>query len=435
MRILFIALAFSLSIPTFAQKVNYDLVINNVNLVDVNTGKTTPATNVYIKNGVAEITNKMKKIAEPEMQIDGTGKYFMPALYDMHVHFPDNNAVRFFNLQTAAGITNCRIMKSNEYTLNFAGRIDISNNIKKDTIRRRGGNLRRDAEEEKRKRFMPAMKISYNFFGDETYKLDSIPIIIKSLKAKGYDFIKVFGVKDEAHFDAIMAAAKAENIMVCGHALGKVPAKKLLASGYKSIEHLGYFDKAKTLEALDTLIELAVKNNVFICPTFDWEMMAYHASSKDSFQYRAGYEIGKKLYANIWDTTYENATKQFGKNLKYYSDYANSDVSKKIAILTKMRAKGVKIIAGSDAEEPYQTPGFSLLDELKQIQKAGFTNAELLQMVTTNGDLFWNKKTKQTDYILLSKNPLDNINNLGTVEYVLKGSEVIDTKKLLESIE
>jgi imidazolonepropionase-like amidohydrolase len=419
MRILFTAIAFSLSFSALAQKNSYDLVINNVNLVDVNTGKTTPATNVYIKNGVAEITNKMMKIPAPKKQIDGTGKYFMPALYDMHVHFPENNAERFFQLQTAAGITHCRIMKSTKETVAFS----------------------------KKAKNSPAMKISYNFFGDETYKKDSIPLVIKSLKGKGYDFIKVFGVKNEEQFDAIIAAAKANNIMVCGHALGKVPAKKLLASGYKSIEHVGYFDKAKTPEALDSLIDLAIKNNVFVCPTLDWVMMGYQAANKDSFQYRAGYATGTKLYGTEWDTTYTNNTKQFGGQEKQYKDYAINDVAKKIAILVKMRAKGVKIIAGSDAEEPYQTPGFSLLDELKLIQKAGFTNAELLQMVTTNASEFNNfnpnpiKVNKRMDlasakayYILLSKNPLENIDNIGTVEYVIKGSEIIDTKKLLDSI-
>jgi imidazolonepropionase-like amidohydrolase len=406
MRILFIAIAFSLSFSTLAQKGSYDLVINNINVIDVNTGNTTPAMNVYVKNGMAEITNKMIKIPAPKQQIDGTGKYFMPALYDMHVHFPDQNAERFFQLQTAADITHCRIMKSTKETVAFS----------------------------KKAKNIPAMKISYIFFGDETFKIDSIPLIIKSLKGKGYDFIKVFGVKDEAYFDAIMASAKTNNIIVCGHALGRVPAKKLLASGYKSIEHVGYFDKVKTAEALDSLIDLAIKNNVFVCPTLDWVTMAYQAVNKDSFQYRAGYAIGTKLYGTEWDTTYTNNAKQLGTQAKQYKDFADKDIAKKIAILAKMRAKGVKIIAGSDAEEPYQTPGFSLLDELKLIQKAGFTNGELLQMITTNADLFWNKKTKQTDYILLSKNPFDNISNLESVEYVIKGNEVIDTKKLLESI-
>ena len=422
MRILFTAIAFSLTLSTFEQKNNYDLVINNINLVDVNTGKTTPATNVYIKNGIAEITNKMIKIPAPKKQINGTGKYFMPALYDMHVHFPEQNAERFFQLQTAAGITNCRIMKSIKETVAFS----------------------------KTAKNIPAMKISYNFFGNETYKIDSIPLIIKSLKGKGYDFIKVFGVKNEAYFDAIMSSAKASNIMVCGHALGKaLLAKKVLESGYKSIEHVGYFDKAKTPEALDSLIDLAVKNNVYVCPTLDWVTMAYQAVNKDSFQYRAGYAIGTKLYGIEWDTTYTNNTKQLGGQAKQYKDFADKDIAKKLAILAKMRAKGVKIIAGSDAEEPYQTPGFSLLDELKLIQKAGFTNAELLQMVTTNASELYRfepnpnpiKVNKRMDlelgkgfYILLSKNPLNNISNLESVEYVIKGNEVIDTKKLLESI-
>jgi imidazolonepropionase-like amidohydrolase len=407
MRILCFAIVFSLTIKASAQKADFDVLITNTNFIDVNRNKVVQEKDIVIKDGNMILTKVNPKDITCKKVINGRGKYIMSALYDMHVHFPDQNAERFFQLQTAAGITNCRIMKSTKETVAFT----------------------------KKAKKIPSMKISYNFFANVTYNIDSIPLIIKTLKGKGYDFIKVFGVKDEAHFDAIMASAKANDIMVCGHALGKVlPAKKLLVSGYKSIEHLGYFDKANTPEAVDSLIDLAVKNNVFVCPTLDWVMMAYHAVPKDSFQYRAGYAIGNKLYANVWDTTYENAHKQLGTQAEQYKKFAIADIAKKIDILSKMRAKGVKIIAGSDAEEPYQTSGFSLLDELKLIQRAGFSNSELLQMITTNADLFWNKKTKQTDYILLSKNPLENIENIGTVEYVIKGSEVIDTKKLLESI-
>jgi imidazolonepropionase-like amidohydrolase len=404
----------------FAQRIQYDVVINNVNVIDVNTGKVTPEMIVLIKDGKIEFTNGMIKIPAPKLQIDGTGKYLMQGLYDMHVHFPEQNAERFFQLQTVAGITNSRIMKSTNETVAFS----------------------------KTAKNIPELKISYNFFGNETYKIDSVPLIISELKSKGYDFIKVFGVKDEAFFDAIMAAANANNIMVCGHALSKVPAKKVLASGYRSIEHVGYFDKAKTEKALDSLIDLAIKNRVFICPTLDWVTMGYQAANKDSFQYRSGYAIGTSLYGKEWDTTYANNTKQFGGQEKQYKEFADNDVAKKIAILARMRTKGLKIIAGSDAEEPYQVPGFSLIDELKQIQKAGYSNAELLQMVTTNAGQFYifitpnnlRKKgiTKPTqpkaNNILLSKNPLENIDNLGTVEYVFKGNEVISTEQLLKSI-
>lgn len=402
--LLFILLTITTS-NIIAQRTVYDVVINNVNVIDVNTGKVTPNMLVLIKNDVIEITNKMVKIAEPKVQIDGRGKYFMPALNDMHVHYPEYYAERFFKLQTAAGITNIRVMKKPNEVEIFQAAKEI-----------------------------PEMKTAYNFFGNESYNLDSVAIIINSLKDRKYDFIKAFGVRDEAFFDAMMKAAKANNIMVCGHALGKVPAKKLLASGYKSIEHVGYFDKAKTPLALDTLMDLALKNNVFVCPTLDWVMMGYQATPKETFKNRAGFDIGTKLYGIYWDTTYTNNTKQFGGQEKQYKEFAEKDVANKIAILRRMRAKGIKIIAGSDAEEPYQTPGFSLLDELKQIQKAGYTNLELIKMVTINADLFWNKKTKPTDFILLSKNPLADINNIGTVEYVIKSGTSINCKKLLEDI-
>jgi imidazolonepropionase-like amidohydrolase len=405
MKVLLVVSTFLLSFSSFAQRTVYDVVINNVNVIDVNTGKVTPNMLVLIKNDAIEITNKMVKIAEPKVQIDGTGKYFMQAMYDMHVHEPEVNSERFYKLQTAAGISSIRIMKKAETSLIFQKTNEI-----------------------------PTMKTAYNFFGKETYKLDSVAILINSLKAKGYDFIKVFGVRDEAFFDAMMKAAKANNIIVCGHALSKVPAKKLLASGYKSVEHVGYFDKAKSPLALDTLLDLAKKNNVFVCPTLDWVLMAYQAIPKENLRFRAGFDIGTKLYSNVWDTIYTNNTKQFGGQEKQYKEYAEKDVANKIAVLRRMRAKGIKFIAGSDAEEPYQTPGFSLLDELKQIQKAGYSNLELIKMVTVNADLFWDKKTNPTDFILLGKNPLADINNIGTVEYVIKSGATINCKKLLEDL-
>ena len=406
MRITIILLAIVLSTNAFAQKNSYDLVINNVNVIDQNSNKILPAQNVYVKNGVVEITNKMIKIPVPKQQIDGTGKYLMTALWDMHVHFPQDDAARFFNLQTAAGITNCRIMKSEASTIAFSKTANQS----------------------------PTMKICYNFNGEEKYNVDSVTTIINSLKKKGYDFIKCFGVRDEAFFDAMMKAAKANNIIVCGHALSNIKPKKVLASGYKSIEHVGYFDKLKSAEILDSMIQLAKANNVYICPTLDWSMQVYHSIPLDSMQYRAGYAIGTKLYKVAWDTTYENMNQQLKGNEKKYADFMRNGVEQKIAILTKLRAAGVKIIAGSDAEEPYQTPGFSLIDELRLIQKAGFTNAELLQMVTTNANAFFGITTKKNEYILLEKNPLENIGNLESVQCVIKGKEIIDCKKLLETI-
>jgi imidazolonepropionase-like amidohydrolase len=389
-----------------AQKINYDVTINNVNVIDVKTSKTNKQF-VYIKDGKVSYSKLPFKNATTTINIDGSYKYLMPALWDMHVHFPDANAERFFQLQVAAGVQNVRIMKSDDATVAF----------------------------EKKNTLAPKMKIAYNFFGNETYNLDSVKIVIDGLKTKGYDLIKCFGVRDEAFFDAVMQAAKQNNIIVCGHALGKVSAKKVLQSGYKSIEHVGYFDKAKNEQSLDNLIALAKKHNVFICPTLDWTLMAYHSIPHDSLQFRAGYNLGYHLYKKEWDSLYAETTKQLGQNAAKYADYMRTDVDKKISILSKLRKAGVRIIAGSDAEEPFQTPGFSLLDELKLIQKAGFTNAELLKMITINAANFFNEKLDPNQFILLDKNPLLDINNFGTVTHIYNSKKLIDCKKLLAEIQ
>ncbi len=345
-------------------------------------------------------------------EIDGTGKYMMPGLYDMHVHFPTKDAERFFQLQTAAGIVAARIMKSNEVTLPF---------------KKNNTNL-----------YNPELYISYNFFGNEDISEEKLSVLIDSVKLAGYNFIKCFGIKSPAFFDTLMATAKRNNLYVCGHALQNIPPLKLIASGYRSIEHVGYFDKAKPA-TLDSLIDIAVKNNLFNCPTVDWAMMVYHTVPEDSLKYRAGFNIGYKLYKTAWDSTYAATATELGTKAKQYGDYMRNDVTHKLEVLSKMRGKGLKIIAGSDAEEPFQTPGYSLVDELKLIKKAGYSNYELLQMVTTNAAAFFNKqniieKGKTTTFILLAKNPFDNIDNLSSVEFVFKNNSIINTKLLLTKI-
>jgi hypothetical protein len=177
---------------------------------------------------------------------------------------------------------------------------------------------------------------------------------------------------------------------------------------------------------------LAAKNDLYICPTLDWVQMVYHSVPKEKLSERSGYAIGNKFYGVEWDTSYTSLTKQLGsENSKKYADYMSKDLEKKIKILALIRSKNINVIAGSDAEEPYQTPGFSLIEELKLIQKAGYSNYDLLKTCTINAATFFHEEKilgtvqqgKQANLIILSKNPLSDIKNLETVEIVIKGSE------------
>ena len=106
-----------------------------------------------------------------------------------------------------------------------------------------------------------------------------------------------------------------------------------------------------------------------------------------------------------------------------------------LKLIGQLNRKGVMILAGSDfAGMPYIYPGISLHQELKLLTKAGLSNYEALKTATLNPAKFMNKEKlfgsvsvgKFADLIILDKNPLDNIENLQSIDGVItKGEQFI----------
>jgi imidazolonepropionase-like amidohydrolase len=387
-----------------------DILIKNVTVIPITTNEVIFNTNVGIKNDKIVFIGTSNPPRAATV-IDGREKYLMPSLYDMHVHWPSTNPDRFFQLCTAAGIGTIRMMGSEPNAITYR-----KNNR---------GNL----------------KLPKQIIGFPVRENDVITDVAKwmdSIQQQGYDFIKIFSIKTEALFTAIMAEANERQLLVCGHALKNVKASNAIIRGYRSIEHAGYFDKSISLLELDSLISLAYQHNTFICPTIDWDLMAYHAYPKDSFVNRIGNNLAYPLYKSNWDTAYAKAEEKMGGNKAKYVEFIIKQASTKIAVLKKMHQQKVPLLAGADAEEPFQTPGFTLIDELLQIQKAGLSNYELLRTATINGALFFKDEKlngtveigKNASLILLSRNPLADVRNLQYVDIIIKGSRFVDCKFL-----
>jgi Amidohydrolase family len=392
-KVIILSFAFTLVLKAgIAQKTT---VFKNVHFIDVDEAVIHSNTMVLVAvDGTASVINSVKLATLKNYNtIDGKGLYLMRALYDMHIHWPDENESAYFELCKKAGVGNLRVMNSLPAAIEYR-------------------------KNEKLQRFSIGFPVrSGTNFADAKLFTDSI-------KQAGYDFIKIFSISNQDAFIALAKAAQKNNLPLCGHALSNVSIDTVFRYGYKSVEHVGYLDKLSDL-ALDSAIEKFKKYKVAVCPTLDWQNMAYHAFSKDSFQYRAGYEQGMAVYKTHWDTTYRNSTNQMGADQEKYVDFAKKSLSKKLMILKKLGEKQVPIIIGSDAEEPYQTPGYSLIEELKLIQKAGFTNMQLLQMVTLNAARYYeglgkNGQASSNDqFILLTKNPVENIDHLASVKELI----------------
>lgn len=86
----------------------YDILIRNVNIIDVEVGCVVQNQDVGIKDQLIKaIANANQLLAGDSTQvINGKGKYLIPGLWDMHVHFyfPDKQYLKMYLAKGVVGV-------------------------------------------------------------------------------------------------------------------------------------------------------------------------------------------------------------------------------------------------------------------------------------------------------------------------------------------
>jgi imidazolonepropionase-like amidohydrolase len=223
----FVALATSVSAQTVA--------FTNVSVIPMDRERVLANQTVVVKNGlIAEIGNaKNVKLPKDAVRIDGTGKYLVPGLVDMHTHllsdsdeYPDSIGPHELRVMVANGVTTVRFMIGTPELLALRSR-SASGEIDAPTIfvasphltgREQGNNFVVNTPEEARE-------------------------AVRKSKAAGYDFIKVTTfIKPEVYEAAVDEAAK-QNIRVVGHADSRFVGVERAWKAKQQIEHLdGYME-------------------------------------------------------------------------------------------------------------------------------------------------------------------------------------------------
>jgi imidazolonepropionase-like amidohydrolase len=112
-------------------------------------------------------------------------------------------------------------------------------------------------------------------------------------------------------------------------------------------------------------------------------------------------------------------------------------------MLSFLHKQGMMIMAGTDCENPFVVPGFSLHDELELYVRAGLTSLEALQTATLNPAIYLHKekelgtvtKGKLADLVILEKNPLLNIKNTKSINAVIMNGHLIDKNHINQFLE
>ena len=397
----------------------------NVNVVPMDRERILENQTVIVRDGVIERIGDSGQLDVPgdALVIEGEGKYLMPGLVDMHVHVKEENELLLF---VANGVTTVRDMWGTtgfQLRLGFPDQLELREQIAQGqllgpTIFAAGPIMEGPPPT------MPLMPVF------ETPEEAEESVAWQA--AQGYDFVKVYDQLSVETYSAILKAAQEHGLPVIGHAPKQVGLDAVLAGGQVSIEHLtGYIDPDAAdffpEDKLATYAEMTRESGVWNCPTFGVYQKLVPDEEIEQLERQPGMEYVSPRMRVIW--------KLFLRGSRGNITYEGSDYPARIAEIYTRTTKALhdaraKVILGTDTDNPYLVPGFSLHDELGYLVQAGFTPYEAIEAGTRNAaealgrlDEFGTATVgKRADLILVEENPLEDVANVGQrVGLMLRG--------------
>jgi imidazolonepropionase-like amidohydrolase len=225
-------------------------VLRNVVVIDTLAGKARPSLTVVI-NGtrIVDVGSASLSFPSDAEVIDGTGKFLIPGLWDMHTHGVGIPGIQDFTgpLLIANGITGVRNLGQDRLS-------DI---------------LARRAEIEAGSVIGPRIVASGQIidgpapvwvFAVAVRSTEAARRTVKEQKTNGADFIKIYTLLPRAEFFAIADEAKMQSIPLVGHVPLGVTATEASNAGMKSMEHL----HGVVLEASSKAADIAEQGAIYV---------------------------------------------------------------------------------------------------------------------------------------------------------------------------
>ncbi|MDX1477058.1 MAG: amidohydrolase family protein, partial [Saprospiraceae bacterium] len=202
--------------------------ITSVSIADVRANKVIPAQDVYIRDGrIVRVQPSGSQAFPGEWRpLDGTGKFLMPGISEMHAHIPvprdgdDSNVRETLFLYLSNGITTIRGMLGNPYHL------ELKEMIARDEV------------------LSPRVYTSSpSLNGNSVQTPEEAQRKVTQYATDGYDFLKIHPGIALPVMERLVSTAQAEGIPFAGHVPHDVGVRRALAFGYASIDHAdGYIE-------------------------------------------------------------------------------------------------------------------------------------------------------------------------------------------------
>lgn len=385
---------------------------------------------VIVRDGYIEEIGKTRRVEIPEgaRVINAKRKFLIPGLIDSHAHlwmgdrrFRDFDEKDLWTLYLANGITTV-------YELIGA---DLNNNIRSFLFGWRDQIARGEV-------VGPEFFIASPRFRDDLQRnFVEIDAAVERYAEVGFDSIKVHAPNSLPNYLRLFEQARRRGIKPIGHPPYRSPdvSVDVVLENQTMVSHtqlLMYQFNRKvgnvnmTPRQMEELAEKVREAGTIIQPTV--------ATSRILYFHRLD-EVWDDLVRSLWlDYFPADVRRSWIHDNEIRQNSGSLDGSKffweSLLEMTRvLHAAGVPMIAGSDAGGLDMTPhGFFFHEELKSLNReVGMSTWETLETATRNNAIFIEREDlvgtvevgKRADLVLLDRNPLKNIRNVGKIAGVM----------------
>ncbi|MFH6605180.1 amidohydrolase family protein [Maribacter algicola] len=412
-------------------------VIKNVNIIPMTEN------NEVIENATVVIHNKKihsinDTIPTEAKTIDGTGKWLIPGLIDMHVHTnadlnfrenkPTQSATFFMDTQdvmtthVANGVTT--IFDLGARVEHFGQRNEIA----------------------KGKVIGPRMALARLINGGNgrgsVHTASDARQAVRSAKEEGYNFIKVYSSLNIETFNATVDEAKKQGLNVVGHIpdVFKGQTEKVFVRHFGLVAHAEEFSKQirnqeKTEKDAKAFAQMSKDNDTWLIPNLIAIVkIRDQVQSLDSIRSMKSLKYVHPLLRDKW----LNSNNYNKHSSTEFINYLDSLITFHKQMVVAFKDAGVPMVVGTDAGVSGVVTGFALHDEMQLLSEAGLTNEEVLVSATRlpaewleiNELVGTVKEGKFADLVLLDANPLENIENTRKISGVFVNGTWLDKEQI-----
>ncbi len=435
-----------------AQADKVDLAIANVTVIDAVSGER-PGQTVLI-NGDRIVGIAVSDNVQAETTIDGTGKFLIPGLWDMHVHiiYEPRLTDLMPTLFLDYGITSVRdtgallheitpevkrweAMGANAPDLYFSGPLLDGSLVVYDGEGRTEIGVSTPTEQ------MAVQRVA-------------------ELKAAGADFIKIYELVSPAVFAALVEAAGEAGLPIAAHVPLSMRAETA-GPNVGSMEHLRNIEIACANNADDlyeertlTLGDPGDRNGYALRSHLHATQRPVALKTADASS-AACIEVIRSLRETIqvptvrmnsivkyspakrddWTTHLASLPEEVANEWEHTANFFVLNSSElgmlmsewSMNLIAEMNRQGVPIGAGTDTPIAQSIPGYSLHTEMERLVDSGMTNREALYAATVRPAEFFGLEGRMgqispgmtADLVLLRSNPLQDIRHTRHIEAVI----------------